>query len=1023
MRFNGVPLEHIFIDCVPSPGIMRGVPSCKAKNFLFLGDPVSKYLDKINLEDKSSASTIKALDNWRGAMLRKDMKIFLYLRSDAGTNFTSEEFKTWCKDNNISLTIAGPKHQEQNGFIESSYKTSGRMARSMLVRAHLPLSFYHLALDYSLCILRIMPAKGLKDTNGNLITTYQIIHHKKPRVQRFKVFGCPVIFKRYQPQHEGDTATQFTQLQRGCRGIFVGFPKDQAGWLIYVPEKIRNSHLVVSMDVTFDQEFLSSPSGVNVPFSQAQPERNLGKVGGQRTTPTETTGNLTNLSNSQVSHWGSNQTFESEHQVQPFNNTNHYNLLADDSSSSDDDEDDDDMPTLVQDDDSDSDDDEEESDDEASSDNEYGHKNIMRDLPASGSQMDNGVRRSTRILTSTAFLAQELTNDTMCQAFDEFESAFQALDEAAELHDIPIGPYLPEPKSLGEVKRLPLSLQKDWIKTVIKEFKGVIVDNSTFRRGEKPQIGDEVIPAMIIFKAKVTSHGFLDKLKACLVARGDFQHKSGDPDNLWSPCVFARTFKMFVVKAVQLHKSIKQLDFVGAFCQGIMKKRLFIQLPKEYAEIVPEFKEYFESPQLLEKSIYGTDIAAKTWNEDLTNWLTTNKTIKFVQSEVDPSLFIHRNGDDYLYLIVYIDDSLYFGSSPEIEKLFEENLGKRFKLDLQGWSHWFLGTRLYREQDGSYLLDQENYIKHILNRYCGKDTAWGLPPMQNTPAPVDYVYTKKNRPESDEDKKLIQSKYKDLSMASAVSSLLYAALNTRCDILWITNKLAKSSNNPGIKDYEALLHVFGYLRKYTSYCLKVYADFTKSPVYDICIRHNISPTCLMGFSDTSWQDCPDTGRSTCGFKVFVQGCLVDAQSTMPVPIALSSAEAEYMGACNLGAMICHLRDLIYDMAYLGTKEYDIEGSTKETPSILLIDNQATVRMSKNFKVTAKNRHVARCWHFVRRGVKDKLFSLHWIPAVDQLADDCTKTQAAKKSLPHFERTLLPIPDKVKGYKSNVIGNR
>ena len=211
------------------------------------------------------------------------------------------------------------------------------------------------------------------------------------------------------------------------------------------------------------------------------------------------------------------------------------------------------MPTLVQGDDSDSDDDEEESDDEASSDNEYGHKNIMRDLPASGSQIDHGVRRSTRILNSTAFLAQELTNDTMCQAFDEFESAFQALDTAAELLDIPIGPYLPEPKSLADVKRLPLSIQKDWIKTVIKEFKGVIVDNSTFRRGEQPQIGDEVIPAMIIFKAKVTSRGLLDKLKARLVARGDFQHKSGDPDNLWSPCVFARTFKMFVVKAVQLN--------------------------------------------------------------------------------------------------------------------------------------------------------------------------------------------------------------------------------------------------------------------------------------------------------------------------------------------------------------------------------------------------------------------------------------------------------------------------------------
>ena len=102
-------------------------------------------------------------------------------------------------------------------------------------------------------------------------------------------------------------------------------------------------------------------------------------------------------------------------------------------------------------------------------------------------------------------------------------------------------------------------------------------------------------------------------------------------------------------------------------------------------------------------------------------------------------------------------------------------------------------------------------IVHILNRYCGKDSAWGLPPMQSTPAPVNYVYSKDNRPKTDEDKAEIEKRFKGLSMASAVSSLLYAALNTRSDILWITNKLAKSSSCPGIKDFEALLHVFGYI--------------------------------------------------------------------------------------------------------------------------------------------------------------------------------------------------------------------
>ena len=201
------------------------------------------------------------------------------------------------------------------------------------------------------------------------------------------------------------------------------------------------------------------------------------------------------------------------------------------------------------------------------------------------------------------------------------------------------------------------------------------------------------------------------------MARGDLQIKSNDPEYLWSPCVFARTFKVFIAEAVKRDKPVKQLDFIGAFCQAYMRTRLFLQLPKEYAYLLPEYAKYFEAPCLLLKSLYGTDIAAKVWNQDLTDWLITNDTVKFKQSQVDPSLFIHRNGDEYIFMVIYVDDSLYFVSSKELEETFTTAMSKRFKLELQGWSHWFLGTRLYREQDGSYLLDQENYVQHILKRY------------------------------------------------------------------------------------------------------------------------------------------------------------------------------------------------------------------------------------------------------------------------------------------------------------------
>jgi hypothetical protein len=86
---------------------------------------------------------------------------------------------------------------------------------------------------------------------------------------------------------------------------------------------------------------------------------------------------------------------------------------------------------------------------------------------------------------------------------------------------------------------------------------------------------------------------------------------------------------------------------------------------------------------------------------------------------------------------------------------------------------------------------------------------------------------------------------------------------------------------------------------------------------------------------------------------------------MPVPVALSVAESEYMGGCNLGAMICYFKDLYYDFEFLGTPDYNENACHSMTPSILLIDNNATVAMSKNYKVSAANRHIARRWHFVR----------------------------------------------------------
>jgi hypothetical protein len=70
--------------------------------------------------------------------------------------------------------------------------------------------------------------------------------------------------------------------------------------------------------------------------------------------------------------------------------------------------------------------------------------------------------------------------------------------------------------------------------------------------------------------------------------------------------------------------------------------------------------------------------------DDLQEWLITNKEIPFIMSEVNPSLYVYRNVDknEYLFMVCYIDDCCYFGSSKELEAKFGKVLKKQFNLEL-----------------------------------------------------------------------------------------------------------------------------------------------------------------------------------------------------------------------------------------------------------------------------------------------------------------------------------------------------
>ena len=69
----------------------------------------------------------------------------------------------------------------------------------------------------------------------------------------------------------------------------------------------------------------------------------------------------------------------------------------------------------------------------------------------------------------------------------------------------------------------------------------------------------------------------------------------------------------------------------------------------------------------------------------------------------------------------------------------------------------------------------------------------------------------------------------------------------------------------------------------------------------------------MPFYDSSWQDCPDTGRISGAYILFYQGEPIDHGTHVPGPGAQSSTKSDYNAECTTGMALAHFRMLIHEL--------------------------------------------------------------------------------------------------------------
>ena len=191
-------------------------------------------------------------------------------------------------------------------------------------------------------------------------------------------------------------------------------------------------------------------------------------------------------------------------------------------------------------------------------------------------------------------------------------------------------------------------------------------------------------------------------------------------------------------------------------------------------------------------------------------------------------------------------------------------------MNFLGYAIWFMSIRNSQLKHHSISEDQARYATSVVVKYLDTATVKVSKKFYKTAFPADMIFRKEDVSNSDEQVEKLTREY-NIHYRSCTGSFIYL-LSTRVDLSFAVHKLAKFSANPGKVYFEGLVHLLRYIKDNKTLGLTYYADLHDAPVTDLLRQANIkTKNHLMAFSDSSWQDCTETGISTGAYIIFYQG--------------------------------------------------------------------------------------------------------------------------------------------------------
>ena len=131
-----------------------------------------------------------------------------------------------------------------------TWRTLRTVAHSRMVHVRVLEAYVHFALMYTTDhIFPVLPIKDLINEYDDPTTPHKLATGTKPSLSRLRVLFFPCVVRKATAHVETKALNMHHQAQKGFRGIFVGIPDHQKGYLVYIPSTRK---IISSYDVVFD---------------------------------------------------------------------------------------------------------------------------------------------------------------------------------------------------------------------------------------------------------------------------------------------------------------------------------------------------------------------------------------------------------------------------------------------------------------------------------------------------------------------------------------------------------------------------------------------------------------------------------------------------------------------------------------------------------------------------------------------------------------------------------------------------